>query len=139
MTPAVIADSIVNICGAVGLSVAMMTFHRRDSKSPLTKRLLLAIGVVTMLFFVRGVAWWSGNALLDRMSLIPAALIPFGILIVTEGMLRRHAPRLMKMAVAVGGYFWGSAACLAWSVSPRHISWCFRSSSLPVSHPARCC
>jgi hypothetical protein len=112
MTPAVIADSIVNICGAVGLSVAMMTFHRRDSKSPLTKRLLLAIGVVTMLFFVRGVAWWSGNALLDRMSLIPAALIPFGILIVTEGMLRRHAPRLMKMAVAVGGLFLGFGGVL---------------------------
>jgi hypothetical protein len=105
--PTIIADSIVNICGAVGLGVAMMALYRRDPKSPLTKRLLLAIGVVTMLFFVRGAAWWSGNALLDRISLIPAALIPLGVLIVTEGMLRRHAPRVVKIAAAFGGLLLG--------------------------------
>jgi hypothetical protein len=67
MTPAVVADSIVNICGAIGLGVAMLTLYRRDPNSPLTRRLLLAIGVVTMLFFVRGAAWWSGNASLARL------------------------------------------------------------------------
>jgi hypothetical protein len=59
MTPAVIADSIVNICGAAGLGGAIMTLYRRDPRSPLTRRLLLAIGVVTALFLVRGAAWWS--------------------------------------------------------------------------------
>jgi hypothetical protein len=103
MTPQIIADSIVNICGAIGLGVAMQALYRRDPNGPLTGRLLFAIGVVTTLFFVRGAAWWSGNALLDRLSLIPAALIPLGALLVTEGMLRRHAPRVVKMVVAFGG------------------------------------
>ena len=102
MTASVIADSIVNLCGAIGLCVAMAALYRRDPKSPLTWRLLFMLGVAAALFLVRGLAWWSESAWLDRLSLIPAALVPLGALIVTEGMLRRHAPRAVKM-VAVSG------------------------------------
>jgi hypothetical protein len=112
MTSGVIADSIVNLCGAIGLTVAMVTLHRRDARSPLTRRLLLALGVIATLFFVRGAAWWSGNALLDRISLIPAALIPFGALIVTEGILRRHAPRQVKIVIVLGGIGLGLGGAL---------------------------
>ena len=102
MTPGVIADSIVNLCGAIGLCVAMVALYRRDPRSPLTKRLLFLLGVVAILFFVRGVAWWSGDVWLDWLSMIPAAMVPLGALVVTEGMLRRHAPRVVK-TVAVWG------------------------------------
>jgi hypothetical protein len=112
MTSGVIADSIVNLCGAIGLTVAMVTLHRRDARSPLTRRLLLALGVIAMLFFVRGAAWWSGNASLDRISLIPAALIPLGALIVTEGILRRHAPRQVKIVIVLGGIGLGLGGAL---------------------------
>src|ERR1700730_15072490 len=112
MTSGVMADSIVNLCGAIGLTVAMVTLHRRDARSPLTRRLLLALGVIATLFFVRGAAWWSGNALLDRISLIPAALIPLGALIVTEGILRRHAPRPAKIAILAGGIALGLAGAV---------------------------
>ncbi len=112
MTSGVIADSIVNLCGAIGLTVAMVTLHRRDARSPLTRRLLLALGVIAVLFFVRGAAWWSGNALLDRISLIPAALIPLGALIVTEGILRRHAPRQVKIVIVLGGIGLGLGGAL---------------------------
>ena len=107
MTSGAIADSIVNLCGAIGLAVAMMTFYRRDPRSPLTRRLLLALGVIATLFLVRGAAWWSGSVLLDRMSVIPASLIPLGALIVTEGILRRHAPRPVKMIALLGGILLG--------------------------------
>jgi hypothetical protein len=112
MTSGVIADSIVNLCGAIGVTVAMVTLHRRDARSPLTRRLLLALGVIATLFFVRGAAWWSGDALLDRISLIPAALIPLGALIVTEGILRRHAPRQVKIAIVLGGIGLGLGGAL---------------------------
>src|SRR5262249_30984645 len=39
---------------------------------------------------------------LDRLSLIPAATVPLGALVVTEGILRRHAPRPVKQ-IAVAG------------------------------------
>lgn len=112
MTSGVIADSIVNLCGAIGLTVAMVTLHRRDARSPLTRRLLLALGVIAVLFFVRGAAWWSGDASLDRISLIPAALIPLGALIVTEGILRRHAPRQVKIVIVLGGIGLGLGGAL---------------------------
>jgi hypothetical protein len=109
MTPGIIADSIVNLCSAIGLSVAMVMLYRRDPKSPLTRRLLLALGVAALLFFVRGAAWWMGSVWLDRLSLIPAALVPLGALNVTEGLLRRHAPRPLKMVVVIGGIGLGLA------------------------------
>ena len=107
MTSGMIADSIVNLCGAIGLGVAIMTFYRRDPRSPLTFRLLLALGVISTLFLMRGAAWWTRSAVLDRLSVIPAALIPLGALIVTEGILRRHAPRVVKMVALIGGILLG--------------------------------
>jgi hypothetical protein len=107
MTPSVIADSIVNLCCAIGLSVAMVALHRRDPRSPLTRRLLVMLGVVAVLFFTRGIAWWTGSGWLDRLSLIPASLVPLGALIVTEGILRRHAPRVVKMMAVAGAILLG--------------------------------
>lgn len=100
--PAVVADSIVDICGALGLAVAMLTLRRRDPRGALTTRFLVAMGLVAALFLLRGLSWWSGSVLLERLALSCAALFPLGALIVTEGMLRRHAPRAGKIAVLAG-------------------------------------
>lgn len=100
--PALVADSIVDICGALGLAVAMLTLRRRDPRGALTTRFLVAMGLVATLFLLRGLSWWSGSILLDRLALACAALFPLGALIVTEGMLRRHAPSAGKIAVLAG-------------------------------------
>ena len=112
MTPGMIADSIVNLCGAIGLGVAMVTLYRRDPRSPLTRRLLIALGIIALLFLIRGTAWWSGSGVLDNLSMIPAALIPLGALIVTEGILRRHAPRPAKIVILTGGIVLGLAGAV---------------------------
>ena len=112
MTPEMIADSIVNLCGAIGLGVAMVTLYRRDPRSPLTRRLLVALGIIALLFLVRGTAWWSGSGVLDNLSMIPAALIPLGALLVTEGILRRHAPRPAKIVILTGGIVLGLAGAV---------------------------
>jgi hypothetical protein len=65
------------------------------------------LGVVALLFLTRGVAWWTASAALDRLSLVPAALVPLGALIVTEGILRRHAPRVTKIAAVAGAVLIG--------------------------------
>lgn len=100
--PALVADSIVDICGALGLAVAMLTLRRRDPRGALTTRFLVAMGLVAALFLLRGLSWLSGSVLLERLALACAALFPLGALIVTEGMLRRHAPRAGKIAVLAG-------------------------------------
>lgn len=112
MTPGLIADSIVNLCGAIGLAIAMHTLYQRDRKSPLTRRLLIALGIIASLFLIRAVTWWSGSRVLDNVSMIPAALIPLGALLVTEGILRRHAPRPAKIVILTGGVVLGLAGAL---------------------------
>ena len=112
MTPGVTADSIVNLCGAIGVGVAMVALHRRDPGGPLTRRLLFLLGVVAVLFFMRGVAWSTESEWLDWLSLIPAALVPLGALIVTEGILRRHAPRPVKIVAVLGAILLGLGAVL---------------------------
>jgi len=107
MTPGVIADATVNLIAAIGLAAGMVALHRRDPHGPLTARLLFALGLAAVLFVVRGVAWWSGSEWLDRLAMIPAALVPLGALIVTEGILRRHAPRPLKIAALGGGVLLG--------------------------------
>ena len=136
MTSDIIADSIVNLCGAIGLSVAMVTLYRRDPRSPLTRRLLIALGIIAVLFLVRGAAWWSGSIALDNLSSIPAALIPFGALIVTEGILRRHAPRPVKIAILIGGIVLGLGGASGRSGLLRPMpccSRCFSSADLPFA------
>ena len=88
----------------------MVALHRRDPRSPLTRRLLFLLGVVAVLFFMRGVAWWTESEWLDWLSLIPAALVPLGALIVTEGILRRHAPRPVKIVAVLGAILLGLGA-----------------------------
>jgi hypothetical protein len=68
--------------------------------------------VVAILFFVRGLAWWTGNVWLDWLSMIPAAMVPLGALVVTEGMLRRHAPRIVKAVAVWGAILLGLAGVL---------------------------
>ena len=63
--PALVADSIVDICGALGLAVAMLTLRRRDPRGALTTRFLVAMGLVAALFLLRGLSWWSGSVLLE--------------------------------------------------------------------------
>lgn len=114
ITSGLIADSIVNLCGAIGLGVAMFALHRRGPRSALTWRLNLMLGVVAVLFLMRGIAWWTGAGWLDRLTSIPAALIPLGALVVTEGILRRHAPRPFKIPVVAGAALLGLVGCLDW-------------------------
>jgi hypothetical protein len=118
MTPSAIADSIVNLCGAIGLAVAMIALYRRDRGGPFTRRLVFLLGVVASLFFVRGLAWWNESAWLDRLSLIPAAMVPLGALVVTEGILRRHAPRAAKLAAVWGAVLLGLGGVLGLDARP---------------------
>ena len=112
MTPGTIADSMVNICGAIGVAVAMASLYRRAPGNPLSMRVLVMLGLVSLLFLTRGLAWWSDSVWLDRLSLLPAALLPLGALLVAEGMLRRHAPRAAKIAITLAAIVLGIGGAL---------------------------
>lgn len=100
MTSVLVADSIVSICGALGLFVAIATVRRRDPTGPLTRRITFALGLVAALFLIRGASWWTNSDGLERLTLCLAAILPLAALVLTEGVLRRHAPEAMKTAVS---------------------------------------
>lgn len=115
MISVLIADSVVNACGALGLGVAILSLRRRDPRGALTQRFHWALGLVTALFVLRGLAWWSGSTGLERLALACASAIPLGVLAVTEGALRRHAPRPAKLAVLIGSSVLVAASLLGLS------------------------
>lgn len=107
MSPSVVADSIVNLSAAIGIATAMIALSRRDPRGPLTRRLMFVLGLAALLFLLRGIAWSSGSAWLDRLALLPAASVPLGALVLTEGILRRHAPRAIKLTALAGAIVLG--------------------------------
>lgn len=118
MNPALVADTVVDLCGALGVGVAMLTLRRRDPHGALTARFLPALGLVAALFTLRGLGGWSGSLLLQRSALVCAALFPLAALIVAEGTLRRHAPRWLKLAVLGGALLLGLASLAG---LPNHV------------------
>ena len=121
MTAGTVANSIVNICGAIGLAVAMTTLYRRDPKDPLTARFLAAMGLVALLFLMRGVAWLADITWLDRLSLIPAGFFDWrGIAWSPKGccgVMPLAGQRLPSGASAPGS---GSTTHSESTSSPRH-------------------
>jgi hypothetical protein len=99
MNPVLVADSIVNIAGAVGVGVAILTFRHRDPDGAVTRLLNLALGILFGLLLLRGLFWWTGSGLLEALSLTFAAAVPLAAIIATEAALRRHAPRWAKLVV----------------------------------------
>ena len=113
MGPGVAADSIVNLCGAGGLAIAILIFRARDPQGPLTRRFAFVLGIVAFVLLARGVGWLTGSATLEQLAVAAAAIIPLGALLVVEGMLRRHAPRAVKLAVLAGTLVLAPAGLLA--------------------------
>jgi hypothetical protein len=110
MTAQLVADSIVSICGALGLFVAIATVRRRDPTGPLTQRITFALGLVAALFLIRGASWWANSDGLERLALCLASMLPLAALVLTESVLRRHAPEAMKVAVSAGAILLAVAA-----------------------------
>jgi hypothetical protein len=106
MTPAVqptlVADVLVNLFGALGACVVAYNLRRSDPKGAVTSRAVFALGLVAVLFVTRCLAWSTGSALLDGLVDIIAAATPLAGLLVAEGLLRRHAPRRLKVAILAG-------------------------------------
>ena len=102
LEPALAADGLVNLFGAGGVVVVANEARRTDPHGPVTQRVVAALYLVAALFVVRVAAWFTGNSVLGTLEHILASAVPLCSLIVAEGLLRRHAPRWLKIALVVG-------------------------------------
>jgi hypothetical protein len=101
--PKLVADVLVNLFGALGTLVVAYDLRRSDPHGPVTGRAIVAFWLVAALFLARCLAWSTESRFLAGLVDILAVATPLAGLIVAEGLLRRHAPRWIKLSILCGG------------------------------------
>ena len=91
-----IADSLVSLFALIGLCFVVSFLLRRSKSDGLTIRLVFALAVLALMLAARLASWLNGAGIFQLLTLMAASLVPLAVLIVTEGMLRRHAPPFAK-------------------------------------------
>lgn len=111
MDASVFATGLLNLLAAVGAGVYGVATLRRADRTALETRFAAIAGAMALLTAIRGVDGLSGLNL-QRLEDVVAAFAPLGVLVLAEGALRRHAPRVLKLAVLAGTALFALAALL---------------------------
>ncbi|WP_342076135.1 hypothetical protein [Yoonia sp. SS1-5] len=93
-----------------GLWVLAATLHQRDQWDPINRRFLFGVRVLMTLFAGRVLVVLTDLAAFRILELLAAALIPLAVLLLTEGLLRRHAPPFVKAIIGIGAVIFGFSA-----------------------------
>lgn len=102
IAPAIVADCLVNLFGAIGAVVLAREALRDDPNGPMTRRISFALHFVGTLFLIRCIAWWLQHEFTFHLADLIAVLTPLVSLFVAEGLIRRHAPLPTKWALLAG-------------------------------------
>ena len=109
-------DLYLSLAAIVGLVVLQGVILARGPEDPLNRRFLFGLRVTMLLFAGRALVSLTGLQGLRTLTLLAAALIPISVLILTEGLLRRHAPAWIKSLIGGGTALFAVLAVLpsAW-------------------------
>jgi len=110
-------------CAALlGLFVLQSVLVRRDPWDPINRRFLFGVRMTMVLFAGRALMILTGIEAFRVLVLFAAAVIPLAVLILTEGLLRRHAPPPIKAVIGAGAVLF--AAMSLWysnSIDPARL------------------
>jgi len=95
------ADIFVNLIATLGMFGLWLSVRQNGAMSPVERRISYLAVALMFMFFMRSWFWANNSYTIERIGLIPAVFIPFLVLITTEGLMRRHAPFLMKLLTAL--------------------------------------
>ncbi|MEJ6398561.1 hypothetical protein [Yoonia sp. 208BN28-4] len=98
----ILTDLVLSLSALTGLFILSRSLRTADEWDPLNRRFLFGIRVTMLLFAGRALIVLTGGAGFRFVVLIAAALLPLAVLLLTEGLLRRHAPQAVKAFAAVG-------------------------------------
>ena len=102
MEPQLIADNFVSLAAVLGLLILKVTLKNDGNTLPLNRRFQFAINVIAILLASRTLWSITDSNLFDTITLIAASIVPLTVLVIYEGMVRRHAPKILKLFVAGG-------------------------------------
>lgn len=132
MTPHAIADTLVSAAALLGVLLLMGTIRGHGSSDPLNRRFLFGLAMVALLLAGRVAHWTTGIGLFETVTMVAAGLIPLGVMLLTEGLLRRHAPPFLKTGVAAGSVLFTLLAFLPGWLAEPWLSWSLFSYQLTV-------
>ena len=84
---------------AAGLAAYVAALLVRRAGGPVTPRLVFLFGVISVFYGVRSLAVRTCLPVFEAATYAAISLAPLAALLLAEGLLRRHAPRPMKIAV----------------------------------------
>lgn len=118
-----IVELYLSCVAVAGLLMVQVILMRRDPWDTINRRFLFAIRVTAALFIGRILIIATGIAAFRIIILLAAALIPLAVLLLTEGLLRRHAPSLIKGVIAGGAVVFGLLSFwYAGSIDPARLA-----------------
>ncbi|SFR36566.1 hypothetical protein SAMN04488005_0990 [Yoonia tamlensis] len=92
----------MSLAAILGLVTLQMVLLRRDRHDPINRRFLFCLRITMLLFIGRVAVAVTGVQGFRVLVLLGAAFIPLAALLLTEGLLRRHAPPIAKTIVGAG-------------------------------------
>ncbi len=92
----------LSLAAIAGLWILQSVICARDPWAPLNRRFLLGLRVMAMLFAGRALFILTDLEFFRFFILLGATLIPLSVLLLGEGLLRRHAPSWAKIWVMNG-------------------------------------
>ena len=115
-----LTDIFLSLAALFGLGVLHRTITSRDADDPINRRFLFGIRVTMLLFAGRALVGLTGGTGFRALIMLGAALIPLAVILLAEGLLRRHAHPVVKLTVTLGTLVF---AVLAFVPAGLHEAW----------------
>ncbi len=103
MLTRIAAQALVDGFAALTLAATAIAPPPASARQALRPRLAFALVVLCLFYGLRTAFLIVGVDRIDTVVLVCASVLPLAALLLVEGMLRRHAPGLLKIFVVAGG------------------------------------
>jgi hypothetical protein len=97
-----LTNLFLSLAALTGLVLLHGVITARGALDPINRRFLFGLRVTILLFAARALLVLTGVSAFGPLILLAASLIPLAVIILTEGLLRRHAPSPIKWLAGTG-------------------------------------
>lgn len=110
MTETIIADSYVTLAALAGLFKLRSNLKSSNIISAQNARFIFAINIIILMLVCRVLVWTTQIKFFDSILLTAASFIPLAMLVLCEGLMRRHAHMFLKLSTTAGIFVFTSLA-----------------------------
>lgn len=101
-TAAFLPDAWVSACAALGAVIVLLHLGDLVRRPELARRFRFCLWLLVILMVARIGHWGGWGWVFSALTNCCAALLPLAALLLAEGLLRRHAPRALKLICVLG-------------------------------------